>query len=167
MIHVVATIELKPGCRDEFLDILRQNVPSVRAEEGCIAYEPTIDTETDINDAADALKAARNKMSANPVTGDPLTGADLFGALFGPSTIPFAETAGVSILPGGITAEIDTLSLHEYGALIAFEGVIGAAKGGLATASLVQLIGIVTLLTGVALIAGSLVLTQVGKSNTA
>ena len=48
MIHVVATVELKPGCRDQYLDILRQNIPHVRAEEGCIAYEPTIDIETDI-----------------------------------------------------------------------------------------------------------------------
>lgn len=48
MIHVVATIELKPGCREEFLDILRRNVPIVRAEKGCIAYEPAVETETDI-----------------------------------------------------------------------------------------------------------------------
>lgn len=48
MIHVVATIELKPGCRDAYLDALRRNIPNVKAEEGCLAYEPTIDIDTDI-----------------------------------------------------------------------------------------------------------------------
>ena len=48
MIHVIATIELKPGCRAKYLDILRQNVPSVKAEKGCLVYEPTIDIDTDI-----------------------------------------------------------------------------------------------------------------------
>ena len=48
MIHVIATIELKPGCRGKYLDILRQNVPSVKAEKECLVYEPTIDIDTDI-----------------------------------------------------------------------------------------------------------------------
>jgi len=48
MIRVVATIELKPGCRDKYLDILRQNIPSVKAEKGCLSYEPTVDFDTDI-----------------------------------------------------------------------------------------------------------------------
>ncbi len=48
MIHVIATIELKPGCRDAYLDILRRNVSKVKAEAGCLVYEPTVDTETDI-----------------------------------------------------------------------------------------------------------------------
>ena len=48
MIHVVATIELIPGGRDAYLDALRRNIPNVKAEEGCIAYEPTIDIDTDI-----------------------------------------------------------------------------------------------------------------------
>ena len=48
MIHVVATIELKPGCRQAYLDVLLPNVPKVKAEKGCLAYEPTIDTDTDI-----------------------------------------------------------------------------------------------------------------------
>ena len=48
MIHVIATIELKPGCRDKYLDILRQNIPSVKAEKGCLTYEPTVDIDTDI-----------------------------------------------------------------------------------------------------------------------
>ncbi|MDF1590370.1 MAG: putative quinol monooxygenase [Desulfobacterales bacterium] len=48
MIHVIATIELKPGCRDKYLDILRQNISSVKAEKGCLVYEPTVDFDTDI-----------------------------------------------------------------------------------------------------------------------
>ena len=43
MIHVIATIELKPGCREEYLKILKNNVPQVKAEDGCLAYEPTVD----------------------------------------------------------------------------------------------------------------------------
>ena len=48
MIHVLATIELKPGYREKYLEILHQYIPDVRAEEGCIRYEPAIDTQTDI-----------------------------------------------------------------------------------------------------------------------
>ena len=48
MIHVIATVELKPGCRGAYLDILLPNVPNVKAEAGCLVHEPTIDTETDI-----------------------------------------------------------------------------------------------------------------------
>ncbi len=48
MIHVVATIELKPGLRDAYLELLRANVPHVLAEKGCLTYYPTIDTDTDI-----------------------------------------------------------------------------------------------------------------------
>lgn len=48
MIHVVATIELNPGKRDAFLEAFRRNIPNVKAEDGCIAYEPTIDVDTDI-----------------------------------------------------------------------------------------------------------------------
>ncbi len=45
MIHVIATIELNEGCREDFLKTLNENVPLVKAEEGCLAYEPTIDVE--------------------------------------------------------------------------------------------------------------------------
>ena len=43
MIHVIATIELKPGCREEYLQALKSNVPLVKAEDGCLAYEPAVD----------------------------------------------------------------------------------------------------------------------------
>jgi len=43
MIHVVAEIELKPGKRQEFLEILQKHVLKVRQEKGCIAYAPMVD----------------------------------------------------------------------------------------------------------------------------
>lgn len=46
MIQVIATIELKPGCRDEFLPRLNANVPRVKAEDGCLAYDPFVDTDS-------------------------------------------------------------------------------------------------------------------------
>jgi quinol monooxygenase YgiN len=46
MIHVVATIHLKPGCLSQFLEIFKGNVPAVTAENGCIEYRPTVDVAT-------------------------------------------------------------------------------------------------------------------------
>ena len=46
MIYVIAGIELNEGCRDEFLEIFKGNVPKVRAENGCIKYEPTVDVDS-------------------------------------------------------------------------------------------------------------------------
>ena len=46
MIHVIATIQLKPDCRKAYLEILGKNVPNVKAEEGCLAYEPTVDLDS-------------------------------------------------------------------------------------------------------------------------
>lgn len=43
MIHVIASIEVKAGCRDEFVRIFKANVPAVHAECGCIRYEPSLD----------------------------------------------------------------------------------------------------------------------------
>jgi quinol monooxygenase YgiN len=48
MIHVIATVRLKPGCREKYLAILKDNVDNVKGEAGCLVYEPTIDNETDI-----------------------------------------------------------------------------------------------------------------------
>lgn len=49
MIHVIATIELKPGTREAFLAEFRANVPNVLAETGCLEYGPTVDCPTDIS----------------------------------------------------------------------------------------------------------------------
>ena len=48
MIHVVATITLKPGTRAAFLDVFRWLTPQVRAEAGCIEYQAAIDLPTTI-----------------------------------------------------------------------------------------------------------------------
>lgn len=48
MIYVTATIELNDGCKDDFLKIIKSNVPNVRAEKGCITYEPTVDIDSGI-----------------------------------------------------------------------------------------------------------------------
>lgn len=44
MVHVLAIIAAKPGMRDTVLEAFRANVPTVRAEAGCIEYAATIDT---------------------------------------------------------------------------------------------------------------------------
>ena len=46
MIHVIATVELKPGKRDEFLAEFHRVVPLVRGEAGCLEYGPAIDVPT-------------------------------------------------------------------------------------------------------------------------
>ena len=46
MIQVIATIELKPGCREDFLPLLNDNVPKVKAEDGCLAYDPCVDIDS-------------------------------------------------------------------------------------------------------------------------
>lgn len=48
MIHVIATVRLKPGCRAAYLEVLLGNVHAVKGERGCLGYEPAIDVETDI-----------------------------------------------------------------------------------------------------------------------
>lgn len=48
MIHVIATVELKPSAREAFLAEFRQNIPNVLAEQGCIEYGPAVDLPTEI-----------------------------------------------------------------------------------------------------------------------
>ncbi len=43
MVTVLASIEIKPGCVDEFLAIFKANVQNVLAENGCVEYYPAID----------------------------------------------------------------------------------------------------------------------------
>jgi quinol monooxygenase YgiN len=43
MIHVLAFITAKPGLRAQVLEAFQANVPAVLAEDGCIAYEATVD----------------------------------------------------------------------------------------------------------------------------
>ena len=46
MIHVIATIEVAEGKRNDFLKIVHKVVPKIRAEEGCLEYGPTIEIPT-------------------------------------------------------------------------------------------------------------------------
>ena len=48
MIYVVATSELKEGCREKFIEIAKANIPNVLAEEGCIFYVLNTDAATGI-----------------------------------------------------------------------------------------------------------------------
>ena len=48
MIHVIASIEVEAGKRDEFIGHFNDNVPNVLAEDGCLAYGPTVDLVTGV-----------------------------------------------------------------------------------------------------------------------
>lgn len=48
MINVIAAIEVNENCMDEFLKIFKANVPKVLAENGCIAYSPTLDVNAEL-----------------------------------------------------------------------------------------------------------------------
>jgi len=48
MIHVIATIELNDGAREQFLTHFRELTPKVRAEDGCLEYGAAIDVETSL-----------------------------------------------------------------------------------------------------------------------
>lgn len=45
MIHVIAVITAKPGLRETILQAFRDNVPAVRAEQGCLEYGAAVDIE--------------------------------------------------------------------------------------------------------------------------
>jgi len=57
MIQVIATIELNPGCRENFLPILKDNVPKVKAEDGCMAYDPFVDINSGLSVQGGSLTA--------------------------------------------------------------------------------------------------------------
>jgi len=48
MIRVIATIKVKPGTRQTFLEYFNANVPEVLKEPGCLEYVPTIDVDADL-----------------------------------------------------------------------------------------------------------------------
>jgi len=45
MIHVLASIQVKPGKKNVFLEIFKTNVPNVLQEEGCVEYSPAVDID--------------------------------------------------------------------------------------------------------------------------
>ena len=55
MIYVIASSELEEGKKDEFLAIVKENVPKVLAEDGCIMYVPNVDFDSGLS----AQKAVR------------------------------------------------------------------------------------------------------------
>ena len=46
MIDVIASIRVKSGHREEFIDKFKANLPAVLAEDGCIHYYPAVDAES-------------------------------------------------------------------------------------------------------------------------
>ena len=49
MIHVICTIEVAEGRRDDFLAEFHKIVPLVHQEEGCVEYGAAVDAETGID----------------------------------------------------------------------------------------------------------------------
>jgi quinol monooxygenase YgiN len=45
MIHVIAVINTKPNQRQSVLELFQANVSNVLAEQGCIEYRATVDSE--------------------------------------------------------------------------------------------------------------------------
>lgn len=52
MIHVIATIELAEGAREQFLGEFRRIIDLVRDEDGCIEYGPAIDLDASVASAS-------------------------------------------------------------------------------------------------------------------
>ncbi len=48
MIDVIASIRIRPGGREEFLQKFKANVPNVLAEDGCLRYQPSVDADSGI-----------------------------------------------------------------------------------------------------------------------
>lgn len=46
MIHVLASVSIKRGKRQDFLEIFKANIANVKAEDGCIEYRPAVDVDT-------------------------------------------------------------------------------------------------------------------------
>lgn len=46
MITVIASIYVKEGQLDKFIEIFKSNMPAVLEEKGCIEYIPTVDMPT-------------------------------------------------------------------------------------------------------------------------
>jgi quinol monooxygenase YgiN len=52
MIHVVATLTVRPGTRTGFLDHFARLEPLVRAEDGCLEYAAAIDVASGLGSQA-------------------------------------------------------------------------------------------------------------------
>ena len=91
MINVIATINLKPGTREEFLKIFNANVPAVLAEDGCVGYVPTVDADS-------KLDAQSKDDNAVVVIEKWETMASLHTHLEAPHMVEFRKNAGDMIV---------------------------------------------------------------------
>lgn len=48
MINVIASIHVKVGLLEEFVEIFKANIPDVLEEKGCLEYAPTVDVPTSL-----------------------------------------------------------------------------------------------------------------------
>jgi len=48
MIYVIASIRVKAGRLQNFIEIFKSNITNVREEKGCIEYFPAVDIEADL-----------------------------------------------------------------------------------------------------------------------
>ena len=48
MIYVIASIRLKKGSYNQFIEIFKANIPAVLAEDGCLEYIPTVDIDANL-----------------------------------------------------------------------------------------------------------------------
>ena len=48
MIHVLASILVKPEEQESFLKFFKANIPNVLQEKGCVEYNPTFDIDVQI-----------------------------------------------------------------------------------------------------------------------
>jgi quinol monooxygenase YgiN len=46
MIHVIASVRVKTGRVNEYLEIFKSNMPKVREEKGCVQYIPAMDIDS-------------------------------------------------------------------------------------------------------------------------
>ena len=66
MIDVIASIRVKNGFRDEFVQKFKANLPAVLAEEGCIDYYPATDVESKLGIQKKDPKVATMASRARP-----------------------------------------------------------------------------------------------------
>ncbi len=49
MIFVIASIHVKKGSLQDYIEVFKSIIPDVRAEKGCIQYFPTVDINADLS----------------------------------------------------------------------------------------------------------------------
>ena len=135
MIYAIANVELKPGCRAAYLEVLLSNVAAVKAEKGCLVYEPTIDVETDIPihekygdnfvtiiEAWEDIEALKNHFNEPHMLAYREKAKDLIAMAVAKSryleSIPVLEvdvTPNALVIGGGIAGMTAALSLADQG----------------------------------------------------